>query len=379
MSEHDISSLDQEKLQAILANAVDAIITIDEAGLIESVNPATEMLFGYTPAELIGRNVKILMPEPFRSEHDGYIDNYLKTGNKKIIGVGREIVGQRKDGSIFPTHLAVSEIRFGQRRFFTGIIRDITDLKAAERALAAINNQLEERVRARTAELKQMQADLLRSEKLATLGQIAGGIAHEIRNPLNAVKTSAYYLSHAQQLSPEKLHEHLERIDRQVTLIDHVITALTDVAMLPEPSRHSVDLDTLLRNTVAMMTFPGEIDIEYQLPADLPRCQLDDKQIIIAFKNLLRNARDAMPEGGKLIVGAEAKQGCVDVFFKDNGEGITESILSKIFEPLFTTKARGMGLGLAITRAIVEKNHCELRVASREGTGSCFTVRIPIE
>ena len=155
------------KLQAILQNAVDAIITIDERGSIETVNPASMTLFQYSADEMLGNNVNMLMPSPFREEHDGYLENYIGSGIRKIIGIGREVVGQRKDGSTFPMHLAVSEITFGGRRIFTGIVRDITDVKDAEHKLELLNNQLEDRVRQRTAELHAAQAELVAKEKLA--------------------------------------------------------------------------------------------------------------------------------------------------------------------------------------------------------------------
>ena len=184
-------------LAAILDNAVDAIINITPQGIIDSVNPAAVKMFGFSSEEMIGNNIKMLMPNPYRDEHDGYLANYHAGGPRKIIGVGREVVGQRKDGSTFPMHLAVSEIKIDDTHLYTGIVRDISDLKRAEQELAAANEQLEDRVKQRTTELRETQADLVRAEKFATLGKVSGGIAHEIRNPLNAVKTSAYYLLNA--------------------------------------------------------------------------------------------------------------------------------------------------------------------------------------
>ncbi len=374
------SEFHREKLEAIMANAVDAIITIDTNGIVESVNPATEKLFGFSAEEVIGNNVKMLMPNPYRDEHDQYIRNYFDSGVRQIIGIGREVVGRRKDGSTFPMHLAVSEIEFGGARLFTGIVRDISDVKAAEQKLADANEKLEARVKERTAELRQAQEDLVRSEKLATLGQVAGGIAHEIRNPLNAVKTSAYFLSHAQHPSESKIKEHLERIDRQVTMIDNVITALSDVARLPDPSLEATDIERLLRSSVASTTLPADIKIHFEFEPGIPACYIDENQIPIALKNLIRNARDAMDEGGTLTIGAKTSESPsrVEVFIEDSGTGIKEDDLGRILEPLFTTKARGMGLGLAITKAVVEKNKCELVVFSEYGIGSRFSILIPI-
>ena len=367
----------QSRLEAILNNAVDAIITIDEQGLVESANPATESLFGYEAAEIVGRNVNMLMPSPYHEEHDGYVRNYVEGGPRKIIGIGREVTGRRKDGSVFPMHLAVSEFHDDGRRLFTGIVRDISDLKEAESRLRDLNDDLEVLVRDRTQELREAQAELVKKEKLATLGQVSGGIAHEIRNPLNAVKTSIYYLSNARTPTPEKTNEHLDRIDRQVTLIDNVVTALSDVAKLPDPNRTPLDLTTALPQIARAVGLPPNIEVQWQFDDGLPHVIVDEFQIPIVFKNLIRNARDAMQDGGGTItIGATAEGEHVDISVADTGVGIAPDQLQKIMEPLYSTKARGMGLGLAITRAIVKKNSGQLTVESTEGEGSKFTVRL---
>lgn len=364
------------RLEAVLNNAVDAIITIDERGLVDSANPATEKLFGYQSQELLGKNVSLLMPSPYREEHDGYLENYVDGGPAKIIGIGREVVGRRKDGSIFPMHLAVSEFHDGGRRLFTGIVRDISDLKKAEQQLKQLNEELEKRVQERTAELRTAQAELLKKEKLATLGQVSGGIAHEIRNPLNAVKTSIYYLLNARNPTKEKTVEHLGRIDRQVTLIDNVITALSDVAKLPEPNMKPQDIESILRDVVRATSIEASVDVQFHFPSDLPSVLADEHQIPIVFRNLVRNARDAMREEGQLTIEAKATDGWVAVSVSDTGHGIPEDQLDKILEPLYSTKARGMGLGLAITRTIIDKNKGQLAIESQPGVGSKFTVRL---
>jgi two-component system sensor kinase FixL len=379
MNDQDHTDVQSAALAAIVETAVDAIITIDEIGQIVSANPATESMFGYPVTELIGQNIKMLMPQPYREEHDGYLENYKTTGIRKIIGSGREVVGKRNDGSTFPMHLAVSEIKVGGRSMFTGIVRDISDLKAAENKLAEMNEQLESRVKKRTAELRDAQSELLRSEKFATLGKVSGGIAHEIRNPLNAVKTSAYYLLNAKNATEEKVREHLERIDRQVSMIDNVVTALSDVAKLPEANLKPTDLRPIIEATIRSINIPSNVETAIELPNDLPNVMVDQSQIAIAFKNLVRNARDAMPEGGQLQITAEIAESTVAFHVTDSGTGISPENLQKVLEPLFTTKARGMGLGLSITLAIVEKNQGKLSVESELGTGSRFTIKLKSE
>jgi two-component system, LuxR family, sensor kinase FixL len=503
LAQQDIHRERQLKtFEAIHHEAVDSIITIDERGIVQSVNPATLEMFGFGQSELVGRNVNQLMPEPVRSEHDGYLVNYINTGVQKIIGIGREVIAKRKNGSTFPAHLAVSEIRVFGERLFVGIVRDLTELKSleadetalgriieesvnevyicelptlrfnlvnrggrsnlgyaleqlqemsladvvygfsesqfrdklspllsgrvshleftsalrradgtiyeisanlqvttykntpalvafvlditerrnAERALQAqqenMQAELSQLVHERTKELKKAQAELVQNEKFSTLGKVSGGIAHEIRNPLNAVKTSAYYLLNARQPPPEKIREHLERIDRQVSLIDSVVTALSDVAKLPTANLKPLDLRPFIKTAVSSVNIPPSIKIEYDFPADLPDVWVDENQILIAIKNLVRNARDAMPDGGTLKIAAEINDEQVFYTFSDSGVGIAPEHLEKILEPLFTTKARGMGLGLSITRAIAEKNCCLLTIESELGKGSRFGIGI---
>lgn len=328
MSEHT-----KPALSVIMQTAVDAIIAIDEQGLIASVNSAT-------------------MPNPYRDEHDGYLQNYQQTGIRKIIGIGREVAGKRRGGATFPIHLAVSEIKIGNRRLYTGIVRDISDLKSAEKELENINEQLEDRIKQRTAELNEAQADLVRSEKFATLGKVSSGIAHEIRNPLNAVKSSAYYLLNAKNPSDEKTREHLERIDRQVSIIDNVVTALSDVAKLPDSQLVSTDVRRILKSALGSVSLPSTVVPKIELAEDVPNAMVDANQIAIAFKNLIRNARDAMPDGGELSLTSTSDGNKVAFHVADSGSGISQENLKQILEPLFTTKARGMGLGLSITKFV---------------------------
>lgn len=367
---------DQALLLAILETAIDAIVVINGEGIIQTVNSATCHLFGYSKAEMVGQNVSILMPSPFRDQHDGYLENYKRTGHGKIIGVGREVKGKRRDGSEFPLHLAVSKLAYGNELLFAGIVRDISDLKQAQDLLAQANEQLEHRVKERTEELRAAQAELIKSERLATLGQVSGGIAHEIRNPLNAVRTSVYYLRHAKQPSPDKVAEHLERIDRQVSLIDNVVTALSDIARLPEPKVGVCDMTALIRNLVGTVSMPETVRVEIDLPESGFDAIGDPNQLSIVFRNLLRNARDAMPDGGTINVFGEQSSDEVIVHVVDTGIGIADEDLGRITEPLYSTKARGMGLGLAISVAILQKNQGRLNVKSRIGHGAEFSVHL---
>jgi signal transduction histidine kinase len=216
-----------------------------------------------------------------------------------------------------------------------------------------------------------------RTERLAAIGQVAGGVAHELRNPLNVVKTSVYYLLNARNPAPEKKAEHLQRIERQVTLADGVITALSNFARLPVPHLVPFPLEASIREAVELNPIPGEIEVVIDSPPSLPPVLADPDQVRIILGNLIRNAREAMPEGGKLFITGRQIQENVEIEVRDTGVGISANDLNRIMEPLYSTKARGLGLGLAIARAILEKNKGSLRVSSEPGQGSTFTVLLP--
>jgi signal transduction histidine kinase len=216
-----------------------------------------------------------------------------------------------------------------------------------------------------------------RSDRLAAIGQVAGGIAHELRNPLNVVKTSVYYLLNARQTTPEKTRQHLERIERQVSLSDNVIGALSDFARLPMPELGRVALKTCLQDVLETTGLPNSIEVEVDLPPTLPDGLGDVRQLKIVFGNLIRNARDAMPEGGELRITGRTAADELQISFADTGVGIGREDLERILEPLYSTKARGLGLGLALTRSILEKHAGSLHVVSEPGRGSTFTVHLP--
>jgi signal transduction histidine kinase len=215
-----------------------------------------------------------------------------------------------------------------------------------------------------------------RVERLATIGQVAGGIAHELRDPLNVIKTSVYFLQNAPRTSAAKRAEHLSRIERQVILADGVITALSDFARLPVPVVQPFCVEHCLREVLETVNVPRSVDIHFERPAALPYVLADADQIRIAFANLIRNACDAMPDGGRLSIDADVRQGAVCVSIADTGGGIPAEFLGRIMEPLVTTKPRGIGLGLAMTRAIVDKNQGRLSVTSEPGKGATFTIQL---
>jgi signal transduction histidine kinase len=273
------------------------------------------------------------------------------------------------------TNVALSRLR-------TGLIRSLHEAwpgepRALKETVRALNQLLDlDLAIIEDAYQAEYTARLQRTERLATLGQVAGGVAHELRNPLNVVKTSVYYLLNARSPTPEKQADHLRRIERNVELADSVITALSNFARVPVPNLQPIAIEPLVREALEINP-PGEaITVTVECPADLPHALGDGDQLRIALSNLVRNAREAMPQGGRLVISGRLVDGHLDVSIADSGVGIPAEDLARITVPLYSTKARGLGLGLAITRSIVEKNQGTLRVASEPGRGSVFTIRL---
>jgi signal transduction histidine kinase len=277
------------------------------------------------------------------------------------------------------TNVALSRIR-------GGLIRSVHlnwteadgDLEERDRALLALMRLLDlDLALIEDAYQAESTARLKANERLATLGQVAGGLAHELRNPLNVMKTSAFYLLRARNLTDEKRVEHLERIERQVTIADSVITALSNFARMPTPLMVPLEVERIFRESLEQGGLGPGISVEMDLPDDLPRALADLAQMRIVISNLIRNARDAMPGGGVITLSARALEGGgVELEVADTGVGIPADELHRITEPLFSTKARGLGLGLAITRSIVDKHQGGLNVRSEPGQGTTFTVRL---
>lgn len=222
-----------------------------------------------------------------------------------------------------------------------------------------------------------------RQQRMATLGRVSGGIAHELRNPLNAIKTSVYYLLNAPDAPAEKTREHLERIDRQVAISDNVITALSRFARLPVPTLRPVDLCDLVEQALDANPIPDNITLQRNRPETIPHVTGDQEQLVIVLGNLVRNACEAMPDGGELTISCQeiapatkGEAGRFELSVTDTGYGIAPDIVPQIMEPLFSTKTRGLGLGLALAQAILKRHDADLSVASKPGDGTTFTMTL---
>lgn len=274
------------------------------------------------------------------------------------------------------TNVALSRLRRGLLRVaadvWPGDPRDLLPVRQSLNTLLDLDLAIIE-----DAYQAEYHARQQRAERMAAIGQVGGGIAHELRNPLNVIKTSVYFLLNAKNPTPEKRAEHLGRIERQVLLADGVITALSNFARMPTPDLKPVSARRVVDEALEANPPPAGVEVRHDWPADLPAVLADADQLRIVFANLVRNAREAMAAGGTLTVaGRPGAGGTVEVAVTDTGPGIAPENLARVMEPLFTTKARGIGLGLALARAILEKNRGSLRAGSEPGRGTTFTVRL---
>lgn len=354
----------------ILATAPDGVITIDERGTVEAFSPAAQRIFGYAPAEVIGQNVKMLMPEPYHSQHDGYMKNYIKTGHRKIIGLGRVVVGRRSDGSSFPMELAVGEATIEGRRIFTGFVRDITA------------RQLEKQ------RLQDLQHDLLHASRLSALGEMASGLAHELNQPLTAI--SNYSLA-GRRLSerdsvPEKVVEILGKIGEQAQRAGEIIKRLRAFVRKGEMASKPENANMVVEEAAGLAlvgTADRSVTVDWRLAEDLPLVYMDRVQIQQVVLNLVRNALDAMTDcsNRRLILETKSKSPeTIHVRVSDSGPGVSPDILEKLFTPFQTTKADGMGIGLAMCQTIIQAHGGELIFEENlELGGATFQFCLPVE
>jgi two-component system sensor kinase FixL len=342
----------EARANAVLNSVIDAIINIDARGAIQMFNPAATRMFGYREDEVLGKNVSLLMGAPHRAKHDGYILNYLETGDAKIIGIGRELTALKKDGSEFPIHLTVTEVTGTGQRSFTGIIRDLTERSETER-----------RLRQRDEEIRDTRERLAHMERLTTLNAMTAGIAHELNQPLAAITIYAqacYRLVDASLNEPE-LKRALQKIDEQVGRAAQVIRRLRTLVNKRESVREVTRLNDLIMETVELARIDGrarDIGFTVALEPELPAVRVDPVQIQQVVLNLLLNSVDALEvrePGERLIVISSAllPQGLVQVSVRDNGIGLLKESVNRIFSPFFSTKSKGMGMGLHISHSII--------------------------
>jgi two-component system sensor kinase FixL len=354
----------QAHLQSILDTMPEAMIVIDEHGIMQSFSSAAERLFGYSTAEAVGQNVNILMPAPYRENHDGYLQRYKDTGQRRIIGIGRVVVGQHKNGTTFPIELAVGEMKTGEQRFFTGFIRDLTERQKTE------------------ARLQELQSELVHISRLTAMGEMASTLAHELNQPLSAITN---YLKGSQRLlrgAPDErsttVRDALTRATNQAMRAGQIIRRLRDFVARGESERRVENIIKLVEEASALALVgvkDSGIRVTFQFDPSIELVLADRVQIQQVVLNLIRNAMDAMEESQvrELMVSVMPDGGnLVRVSVSDTGQGIAPEITGQLFQPFITTKRHGMGVGLSISRAIVEAHGGRIWVEPNPVGGTIF-------
>jgi two-component system, LuxR family, sensor kinase FixL len=365
----DAATSGEAHVKSILATIPDAMIVIDEHGVMQSFSSAAERLFGYSAAEAIGRNVKMLMPSPYREDHDGYLEHYLRTGERKIIGIGRVVVGERKGGSTFPIELSVGEVKTANQRFFTGFIRDLTERQESE------------------ARLQELQSELVHVSRLTAMGEMASALAHELNQPLAAItnymKGSRRLLEDSTDERAVILREAMDKASEQALRAGQVIRRLRDFVARGESERRVEDVRKLVEEASALALVGAKdkgVHVRFDFDPGVGAVLADKVQVQQVLLNLMRNAIEAMEDGERreLVVStAAAPEDMVAINVADTGSGIAPEISAQLFQPFITTKRQGMGVGLSISRTIIEAHGGTIAPRPNPGGGTIFSLTLP--
>lgn len=360
------------EFEALLGAAVDAIIVIDSGGRIEEFNAAAERMFGRNRSDVLGEDVGVLMPEPTRSAHAGYLSTYADTRNASVIGIGREVEALRSDGTVFPVWLSVGEAKTERGTMFVGIVRDVSAQHAAQ---------------ARHAELE---ARLAHVGRFSLMGEMAGGIAHEINQPLSAIATYAQAgrrLLDGESYSVEELHRIYSHITEQSHRAAAVIENLRSFIRKQEARQVLLDINGVIGDVlefVRLDTSNAHIRLSLELGDELPQVMGNDIQIQQVVLNLTRNAVDAMRESrelarakGIIVRTHRGASGAVSVVVQDHGPGVAKGLNDAVFNPFVSTKRDGLGVGLAITKTIVDAHNGSISYSTPADGGALFEVTFP--
>ncbi len=360
----------EARLRSILRTVPDAMIIIDGRGLIESLSSTAERLFGYTMDEVAGQNISQLMPTPHREQHDGYLERYLATGVRHIIGIGRIVVGQRKDGSTFPMHLTIGELRSASKHYFTGFIRDLTDQQMTE------------------SRLKELQSEVTHMSRFTALGEMASTLAHEINQPLTAItnylKGCHRLLANVEGASVPTLRDALAKAADQALRAGHIIQRLREFVARGDSERQVESLPKLIEDASTLALIGAKengVAVSFRLDRRADLVLADRIQIQQVLVNLIRNAIEVLADHNGPrnleVTSAAGSDDMVEVSVADTGPGLAPDVAARLFQPFVTTKQKGMGLGLSICRTIVEAHGGRIWVESapQGGTAFHFTLR----
>ena len=384
----------------------DSIFTIDTKGVVTSCNAAATKMLGYSKDEVRGKHFTKL-----GTLRLGDIPKYLKVLRPVLAGKVTEpleVAFHRKDGTLRLVDVRISLLKVGGKTIIQTSARDITERKRMEQEIQEKNEQLDaqneelrsaneelqateeelratnEELQASNEELRETQEQLIRSEKLAAIGQLASGVGHELRNPLGAIRNAVFYVRRRigntdLPTTEPRVLEFLDIIDEEVNAANKVITDLLGFSRVAKPTVSPVSIAGVIEDALKHTPLPEDVDLAKDIDKNLPMVMVDADQIRRVFINIVLNALQAMTEGGRLDIRARSKGDFVEVEFTDSGSGIPKSAINKIFDPLFTTKAKGIGLGLSVCKNILERHSGDIRVESEVGQGTTFTVSLPIQ
>jgi two-component system sensor kinase FixL len=359
----------ESHLRSILDTVPDAMIVIDGSGIVQSFSAAAERMFGYSEAEAIGQNVRVLMPEPDRTRHDGYIARHRRTGERRIIGIGRIVTGKRRDGTTFPMHLSVGEMQSGGEPYYTGFIRDLTEHQQTQ------------------AKLQELQSELVHVSRLTAMGEMASALAHELNQPLAAItnymKGSRRLLAGCQDPNIQKIEGALDRAAEQALRAGQIIHRLRDFVSRGESERRVESLAKLIEEAGAL-GLAGAREQSVQLRFNLdPLADLvlvDRVQIQQVLVNLFRNALEAMarsPRRELIATNRRVADDMIEVEVSDSGTGFPDDVKPSLFQTFFTTKETGMGVGLSISRSIIEAHGGRMWALNNDAGGATFRFTLP--
>ena len=356
-------------LQSILDSIPEAMIVIDERGIMQSFSATAERLFGYAASEVLGKNVAMLMPSPYRQQHDGYLEHYRRTGERRIIGIGRVVVAERKDGSTFPIELAVGEMRARDQRFFTGFIRDITERQETR------------------ARLQELQSELVHMSRLTAMGEMASALAHELNQPLSAIanytKGSRRLLENRSDDGAAALRDAMDKAGEQALRAGQIIRRLRDFVARGESERRVEHVKKLVEEASALALVGAKdkgVHVSFEFDPRNNFVLADKVQVQQVLLNLIRNAMEAMEDANRreLVVATSlTKDNFVEISVSDTGTGIAPEITEQLFQPFVTTKRQGMGVGLSISRTIIEAHGGSIAPRPNPGGGTIFSFTLP--
>jgi two-component system sensor kinase FixL len=370
----DLKSAEQDlfareaHLKSILETVPDAMIVIDERGIMQSFSSAASRLFGYADVEVLGKNIKMLMPSPYRESHDGYLERYLRTGERRIIGIGRVVVGERKGGSTFPMELSVGEMNSAGRRFLTGFIRDLTERQKTQ------------------ARLQELQTELVHISRLTAMGEMASALAHELNQPLSAIanymRGSRRLLEGRSDTDSTMICEALDKAAEQSLRAGQIIRRLRDFVERGETERRVESVKKMVEEASALALVGAKehgVRVRFQIDPARDLVLVDRVQVQQVLVNLIRNAIEAMEQSAlrELVIASRARDEFVEVSVADSGPGIAPEIATQLFQPFVTTKRYGMGVGLSISRSIVESHGGQITVEANGGGGTVFRFTMP--